>query len=473
MDWLTILSIAAAIVTIIGGIVGGFQFLTQHFGRRAEQRRLTRDSSQPPPLQTSPPSRVGNAATAPQSGGFTRRALIGTSVSVAMIGAVGTLYAASKGIFFTAGASARDVINVYFTYSTEKSQWVRAAAKQFNSAKKLLGNKVIQIVLDERGSGNAKDLLLGGNLSPMPTAWSPASLLELTQLSASWETQNPEARAIISASERYRPQSLVSSPLVLASWQERLDLLVHSYGKLDWSSLSNALTQKAGWSSLGGKPEWGLVKFGQTRPDTSNSGLLTVTLLAASYFPDLATITADQVRGDAGFTTYLKSFEDAVPAFGNSSGTYFGCAIQDGPATRDVFTTYENLVIAPPAGTITASTPQLGVVYPSPNIVSDHPFAILQSAEITDEQQAAAAIFRDYLLDVPQQRAAIAQGFRPGNAAVKLTDPAVSNNPFARAASVGITIDSQPKLIALPKGEVLDALIVLWQSFYQNSPVNC
>ena len=42
-------------------------------------------------------------------------------------------------------------------------------------------------------------------------------------------------------------------------------------------------TSPAAGRAIAGKPEWGLFKFGHTHPDQSNSGLLTLVLMAYEF----------------------------------------------------------------------------------------------------------------------------------------------------------------------------------------------
>jgi ABC-type sulfate transport system substrate-binding protein len=73
---------------------------------------------------------------------------------------------------------------------------------------------------------------------------------------------------------------------------------------------------------------------------------------------------------------------------------------------------------------------RLQLFYPDLNIESNHPFAILQGTWVNTEQQVAAKQFRDFLLQIPQQKHALLYGFRPSSTSVQLTDNTVSQNPF-------------------------------------------
>jgi hypothetical protein len=78
-------------------------------------------------------------------------------------------------------------LNLNFTYSTEKQAWMTDVISDFNKSNMQVGNKLIQIQGDPRGSVDAQNRILSGQLKP--AAWSPASDLELNQLINAWKKQ--------------------------------------------------------------------------------------------------------------------------------------------------------------------------------------------------------------------------------------------------------------------------------------------
>jgi len=245
-------------------------------------------------------------------------------------------------------------------------------------------------------------------------------------------------------------------------------VLLNKYGKIDWPAVHSAVTLKNGWSDIAGNPAWQLVKFGQTRPDQSNSGLLTITLLAYAANNEQRDLTVDQLN-TAQFKQYFKDIEDAVNAFGHSSGTFLqNVVIQQGPAMYDIVTTYENLVLTLENQAISRQHQQLQLFYPSVNILSDHPFAILQAKGVTNEQRMAARVFREFLLATEQQKVALSSGFRPTNLNVQVTDN-VPGNVF-RGQPAGITINPQLQSLAqAPSGVAINKLLQVWTDQYGTS----
>jgi serine/threonine protein kinase len=400
-----------------------------------------------------------------QRGVSRRRVLVGGLVGAVLIAGGGTtaylLLNSQKG---GPGSSPSGTITVNFVYSTEKEAWMKAATDAFHQSNPTYQGKAIQVALNELGSVDAHAKILSGEVKP--AAWSPASFLELNQLNNDWQQAHSGQDVIISSGD-LEPKSLVSSPLVFTIWKDRAQVLQKHYGadKIDWPAIHDAVTLKNGWPDIGGHSDWGNVKFGQTRPDQSNSGLLTITLMAYSYFSEQRGLTTAQVD-DSGFLKYLQDIEVAVNAFGRSSGTFLqNIVIPNGPAQYDIVTTYENLVLTLQQQATKRWGQALQLFYPGLNIVSDHPFAILQGSWVSQEEQAAAQVFRDFLLLETQQRAALASGFRPSNPQVQITDK-IPNNPFlGQSADIQIHATIQP-LAQAPGGNVVNELIEQWQNYF-------
>ncbi len=419
-----------------------------------------------------PPSTPGPSETpTPEPKRLSRRHVLAAGLGAAGILALGGTTAAylfsNKGSGPVINSSAANTINVLFTCSTEKVEWMTTAVHAFHQSNATLGNKTIQIELDLRGSLDAQQKILNGTIQPI--IWSPASFLELNQLNAAWE-QAHAGKDIVFLSGDLQPKQLVFSPLVFAAWQDRAEVLLRNYANIDWPSIHEALKLN-NWANIGGQSTWGAVKFGHTRPDKSNSGLLAITLLAYSFFKEQRGLTVQQIDNPQ-FLSYLNDIEGAVSAFGRSSGTFLtNVVIPLGPPEYDIIATYENLILTNNKTAMAVQHQPLQLFYPSLNIVSDHPFAILQGNWVTNEQQMAARIFRDFLLAAPQQRLALATGFRPANVNVHITDNA-PGNVFLQQSPYHITpkLDIEP-LAQVPTSTAINELIKQWKINYDGSAI--
>ena len=418
-----------------------------------------------------PPPSFGNITTPPNPYLSGEGSQPGSRVSrrALLIGGATAAAALALGIGITIiSRQGSSTISIPLVYSTEKEAWLNAALAAFNrSDQNTLDRKTIQIQLTGLGSLESQAQILSGQIKPV--IWSPASSLEMARLNYTWQ-QAHSGVTIISTSQQLEPQSLVKSPLVLLSWQQRAQQLLSHYrvNTLDWSTLAAAF-QANSWAELGGQPGWGRVKFGQTVPERSNSGLLTITLLAYQYFHEPRSLTPDQFAVSSSYWEYLNMFEQAVNSFGCSSGTYLNDLLNAGPAQADVIATYENLALTAQGK---ADQPLL-LFYPDPNILSDHPFAVLQGEWVTDEQRQAALQFRTFLLAREQQILALRYGFRPGPATtdISLLTSQAANNPFVIHANLFPHHQPDPvqSLAKVPGGNVVDALITGWDNKYAHT----
>ena len=404
---------------------------------------------------------------------ISRRALLAGGGAVV----IAATAVASEGIFNwpvplsrgAAGLSSAGKIGVDFIYSTEKAAWLGATIDDFNKQQQTFNGKTIEIRADASGSLDVTNQISAGNIHPV--AWSPASQLELKRFTFKWQQTHGAADDIIVNTGELGIQSLVSSPLVFAVWRERADAFLKHYSNVNWLNIADALKQK-NWSTLGGSSDWGAVKFGQTRPTLSNSGLLTITLMAYDFFKQQRQLTQAQVR-DPKFLAYLDGFESAVNGFGLSSGTYMEKnIIPDGPARADIVMNYESLVLTLQKAANNRQHQPLLLFYPELNIVSDHPFAIFNGPWVSDEQKRAAKVFRDFLLTEAQQRRALQNGFRPVNTNVQIADLTIPDNPFSQMPqlsprhTIGQAIEP---LAQAPTGDVIDALLQQWDKMYSSA----
>jgi len=341
-------------------------------------------------------------------------------------------------------APARPPIVVNLVYSSEQREWITAAAQQFAAGKPTLRGRPIQITLQDRGSKTIIDDIMQGR--SQPTAIIPAGSAQISELQQS----NKAKLAGI-------PQPIALSPLVLVGWKERTDLLFPNGTQDIWARLHDALKPDVKWVTLGGKDEWGPVKFAHASPRATNSGAETLMLLAYHYHKKAQGLTAGAVN-DSGFQSWLNDIESVIPNFPESTDSFFSSFLSQGPSANDVVVAYENQAVM---GIERAKKwGAIQVIYPPATTLADHPFAILDAPWVAPEQQEAAGLFRDYLLGEPAQRLALHYGFRPANAAVSLTanEP---NNMFLAALNIGVQRDL-PSSVELPPPEVQDALVKLW-----------
>lgn len=337
----------------------------------------------------------------------------------------------------------RPPITVSLGYSSEQRDWLTAAAQQFAATSPSLRGRPIQLVLQDRGS----QTLVAGIEANKYTAIIPASSSQISAISGASPAGGESA-----------PRPIALSPLVLVGWQERTSLLFPAGTANTWQRLHDAL-QLNSWSdpSLGGKSEWGPVKFGHASPRKANSGSEALTLMAYAYHNKLQGLSAADISAPA-FQAWLREIEGTISSFPDSTESLFNTFLASGPSAYDLVVAYENQAVA---NINNSRWGAIQVIYPPATLLSDHPYIILDAAWVTPEQQEAARMFRDYLLSEPAQRLALHYGFRPANIAVPIT-ASESGNLFPEAMSAGVRAEL-PGSASQTSANVSAALLALWQ----------
>ena len=360
-------------------------------------------------------------------------------------------------------------VEIVIWYGTEKRLWLEEAVRLFALSTPTVGARPISIKLVALGSRELADRVARrawGN-DPPPDVVSPASSVWTEALRSDWAARGGDA--IFSG----EPVPLVLTPLVAVAWEERANLIWPNGTTAFWQNLGEAISAKGGWAEIAtqrgfapGSPQhtkaegWGFVKFGHTSPLTSNSGTQTLALLAYAYYQKTANLRSDDIEAPA-FQNWLESIERATLDFGESTGTLMTNMVRFGPSRFDVVMVYENLAIEGVENAQRQWNQPIHIYYPPATMLSDHPYAILDTPLTTADERAAAEHFRTFLLSEPLQTLALQYGFRPANPQVTLTSGG-STNPFTKLATYGLQVDIAQQ-VETPSSEVTRELIELWE----------
>jgi Ca-activated chloride channel family protein len=129
-----------------------------------------------------------------------------------------------------------------------------------------------------------------------------------------------------------------------------------------------------------------------------------------------------------------------------------------GPSYLSAAVLYENLIVEQETARLNGENNQLPVVaiYPKEGTFwSNHPYAILNTPWVTDQQKEAASLFLDFLLDKPQQEQAIEYGFRPADPSISLSAPLDKNH--------GVDPKQPQTVLPVPSAEIIEEILNLWQ----------
>ncbi len=337
-------------------------------------------------------------------------------------------------------------VEIGIAYGTEKERWLQWAAAEF--AKTPDGRR-IKVNLIPMGSLEGAQAVLEGDARIH--VWSPASALYKDIFLQEWQVRRGGDPPIA------REENLALSPMVFVMWGERHEAFVRKYGEVSFKTLAQALAEPGGWEAIAGKPEWGLFKLGHTHPNQSNSGLMTLVLMAYDYYGKTRELTLKDIL-DPGFQAWAQAFERGVSGLSNSTGNMMREMVLKGPSAYDGLVVYESVAIDY-LKNAEGRWGTLRVVYPSRNLWSENPYYVLNAPWSAPEQREAAGKFLDFLLAEPIQRQALVHGFRPGNPAVPVR---FAGSPFIAYKAFGLSVDLGT-MCDPPRAEVLNNLLQWWQ----------
>lgn len=344
-----------------------------------------------------------------------------------------------------------NAVTIGVAYGTEKKRWLTWAAEEFKKDPK---GRAINVKLIPLGSIEGAHKILAGDESIH--VWTPASALYRHNLVDEWSLKHSGQSPIA------KEESLALSPMVFVMWEERYQAFIAKYKELNFRTIAQALAEPGGWNGIAAKPEWGLFKFGHTHPNQSNSGLMTLVLLAYDFHDKTRDLQMADITNPA-FQKWAAELQRGVSGLINSTGKMMEEMVARGPSTYDCLFVYENTAIDY-VRNAEGRWGKLRIVYPAKNAWNDNPYYVLDVPWSTKEQRRAAQTFLEFLLSEPVQRQSLVHGFRPANVAVpiKSTEPGQDPGPFETLAAYGLKIDL-PELCQTPAPEVINNLLLAWQ----------
>lgn len=344
-------------------------------------------------------------------------------------------------------------LDLLFSYSSEKEEWVKAATDEFNRrAVTLASGKVVRVRSVPKGSGELIDGLLDG--SDHAHLASPAS-------GAFVELGNARQRAKTGKDLFASTENLVLSPVVIAMWQPMAEALGWGQRPVGWAEIIALATEPRGWAARG-NPQWGKFKFGHTHPEYSNSGLISLIAEVYAATDKTAGLTAADVALPQT-AKFLGDIERSVVHYGTSTGFFGKKMFANGPQYVSASVLYENLVIEAAAQRDSLAFPIVAIYPKEGTFWSDHPAGVVEREWVTPEHREAAKKYLAFLLARPQQERAMQLGFRPALADVPLGAPI--------DAAHGVNPREPQTTLELPKPEVIDAVTQLWRENKKRSHI--
>ena len=127
-----------------------------------------------------------------------------------------------------------------------------------------------------------------------------------------------------------KEEHLAFTPMVIVMWKSRYQAYVTRCPEVSLRTFTFAMHAKTGWGRIAGKPEWGCFKFGHTHPLQSNSGLMTLIVLAYEFHGKTAELTGSDIMSPA-FLEHLERFQSGVTGLSNSTGNMMEEMLTKGP----------------------------------------------------------------------------------------------------------------------------------------------
>jgi len=327
------------------------------------------------------------------------------------------LYALSLLGILLAGCGRATPVSIRILYSSEKKAWLEPLIQEYNQAQS-------HIQVQGYATGSLESIERIREEINTPTVWSPASSFYIPLANEDW--RKVYGVDLIES----KPTRLVRSPVVIAMWRTMAETLGWPHKALGWTDIAGLVVSEQGWAAYGHE-EWGQFRLGHTRPEYSNSGLIMLLALAYAATGKQDNLTATDFA-DPKLRTFIQDVLTSVSQYASSTGflaeKMFDCE-DGGPAYTSAAILYENLVVEQErrrlAGTgCEANHQPVVAIYPIEGTFwADHPYIILNAPWVTADQIAAAREFEAFLLAEPQQRRAMALGFRPVDPNILYTAP--------------------------------------------------
>lgn len=335
-------------------------------------------------------------------------------------------------------------LELLFTYSSEKKDWLTAAVATFNAANATLASgQRIQVTAIPMGSGECIDEILSGVRKPHLI--SPASGAFITMGNAA--AQAATGKPVVAGSE-----NLVLSPVVIAMWKPMAEKLGWPHKPIGWSDILPLATAPTGWASVG-EPVWGTFRFGHTHPEFSNSGLMSLLAEIHAATGTTSALSTADVQTDKT-VAFVRGIESSVTHYGSSTGFFADRMFAGGMGAFSAAVLYESNIVDAAAKNL--STPVVAIYPKEGTFWSDHPVAIVQREWVTPAHQQAAKKFIAFLLDKPQQEAALRLGFRPGSPDVAVGAPI--------DAAHGCDAAQPTTTLPVPGAPVLADALAMWKA---------
>jgi ABC-type molybdate transport system substrate-binding protein len=282
-----------------------------------------------------------------------------------------------------------------------------------------------------------------------PAVLIPANGQLLEELSDRWRIQN-------NSDPFYdTPRPIAKTVLVGIAWSDRGQVLFPN-GRFAWKRVEQAL-QAGNWEAIGGSPEWGSFDFAMTDPIRSNSGQVTLSLMAQSK---LGSILNPPGLSSPDVQSLIGLVKRSVYQPPRSTDILLQEFIARGPNDADVATVYESIALHRWQEASTTQGKPYQIYYLDPTVETTSTAAIVRRNVDSDTADAARQ-FLDFLTQTEQQMVFIQHGFRPATSN-NIDLQSVPNSPWSQNIP-GAEVNPPGTIQSPPNSQTAAEVIRLWQ----------
>ncbi len=338
-----------------------------------------------------------------------------------------------------------DEVTIYLESASTKEDWINAVTEDFNAKQfKTASGKVVSVIVNHGNSGGSQQAILDGEIQPV--MWSPGDQSWIDGANQVW--QELHGKPLIPED---CPQSVLA-PIGIGMWRPMAEALGWPDQPISWETLVTLANHPEGWGSYG-HPEWGQFKFGHTHPDFSNSGMLTMTALAYDALGQTDNLTFELAKSQP-VVDAMRDIEQITYHYGRQSRNLATKMIERGPSYLHATNITEAELLRLNRDNAGQMDFPLAFIFPAGGTFwTEQPLCILDGDWVTNEQQEAARIYRDFLLAPEQQARVVDFGLRPVSPEIPLHAPIALEN----GTDPSVTPDTVPALPS-PSAEVVQAI---------------
>jgi Ca-activated chloride channel homolog len=377
--------------------------------------------------------------------------LVVAAIATSVLGGPTTAGKAQVGKMITDPTTVpRGAFEIEFWTNDTKAEWVGEVTDRFNQGNyKTAEGKPIFVHVYQSDSGEFLPWLLAGEMQPV--AWSPGTISWVNEANVEWQQRYGAALVGQSCPE------IVYTAIGIGMWRPMAEAMGWPDTPISWDDIIALAADPEGWARYG-HPEWGQFKFGHTHPGGSNTGLLALTSLVYNTLDIDDGLTPQLVHSEAVVAAFAE-LEANTYHYGLSTRSLFTAMAVHGPSYLHAGTNSEIGVMA--TNYYQHDDLRFPLVFIAPaegTYWSENPFCLLDASWVTDEQRAAATIYRDYLLGREAQEMAVDEWLRP------VRDDVPLRAPMDREGGIDPRITPQTvTALASVSGETVKAIQALFE----------